>query len=262
MDSFNIKELYSVTLKTTYPIEIGNRQLEKGETIAAFDNIQLANFQEIKNNYKATGGRNNLTLISWSSTKQVNLTLVQGIFSKRQLALMTNAKLITSSNPIAILNQRESLESNEDKVLELKHPFKIDDNYKLFIYDSITGEKIEYSIIDERHLLLDKSYQSVIVDYYFDYTSKYEVLSIGKSLTQGCLSLEGRTRVKDEITGQIKTGIIKIPKLQLVSNLSIRLGRNANPLVGQIDAIAYPKEIKDSTVMEILFLDDDIDSDI
>jgi hypothetical protein len=44
MSNFGIKELYDVTLKATYTIEVGERRIEPGETIAAFDKIQIANF--------------------------------------------------------------------------------------------------------------------------------------------------------------------------------------------------------------------------
>jgi hypothetical protein len=39
LNEFGIKELYDVSLKATYPIEIGGRQIEEGETICFFDNI-------------------------------------------------------------------------------------------------------------------------------------------------------------------------------------------------------------------------------
>ena len=65
------------------------------------------------------------------------------------------------------------------------------------------------------------------------------------------------------MTGQVKTGIIKIPKLKLMSDLSIRLGKDAIPLVGKLSAIALPEGGKGSAkVMEIIFLDDDVDSDM
>ena len=47
-NEFGLKELYDVSLKATYPIETNGRKIEVGEVIAAFDKIQLANFQEIK----------------------------------------------------------------------------------------------------------------------------------------------------------------------------------------------------------------------
>ena len=85
---------------------------------------------------------------------------------------------------------------------------------------------------------------------------------IGQELVKGYLSLEARTRVKDDITGHTKTGIIKIPQLKLMSDLSMRLGENAPPQMGTFKAIGYPVGSRgDSKVMEILFLEDDIDSD-
>jgi hypothetical protein len=102
-----------------------------------------------------------------------------------------------------------------------------------------------------------------VVDYYYNYNNNYEILSIGNSLLNGYLSFEGKTRVKDDITGQVKTGIIKIPKLKLLSNLSMRLGSDAIPLVGRLDAVAIPTGPRGSKkVMEIIFLEDDIDSDM
>jgi hypothetical protein len=60
----------------------------------------------------------------------------------------------------------------------------------------------------------------------------YQKATIGRELISGFISLEGKTRVKDDITGQTKTGIIKIPKLKIMSSLSMVLGTNANPVVG------------------------------
>jgi hypothetical protein len=102
-----------------------------------------------------------------------------------------------------------------------------------------------------------------LIDYYYEYSNNYEILSVGNPLTNGFLSLEGKTRVKDDTTGQITTGIIKIPKLKLLSNLSMRLGQDAVPVVGRLDAVAIPTgERGHKKVMEIIFLNDDIDSDI
>ena len=44
MNDFSFKELYSVSLKATYPMEINNKKDEIGEVSTTFDNIQLANF--------------------------------------------------------------------------------------------------------------------------------------------------------------------------------------------------------------------------
>ena len=79
----------------------------------------------------------------------------------------------------------------------------------------------------------------------------------------GFVSLEGRTRVKDDTSGLITTGIIKIPKLKLMSGLSIRLGTQANPVVGNFTAEGVPVDSRNSSyVMEFEFLNNDIDSDM
>jgi hypothetical protein len=94
INEINFKELYEVSLKATYPIEVGGNSIEVGETIASFDKIQIANFQEIKELASTRGGYNNMALIIWETTKEVKISFTQGVFSKRQFALLSNANLI------------------------------------------------------------------------------------------------------------------------------------------------------------------------
>jgi hypothetical protein len=68
-----------------------------------------------------------------------------------------------------------------------------------------------------------------LVDYWYDYDNGYTTLTIGQALTRGYLSLIGKMRVKDDVTGRVTTGIISIPKLRLMSDLSIRVGSDAIP---------------------------------
>ena len=58
-NELGFKELYEVSLKSTSNIEVNGVQIEPGETIASFDRIQIANFQEIKNIASANGGWDN-----------------------------------------------------------------------------------------------------------------------------------------------------------------------------------------------------------
>ena len=88
-----------------------------------------------------------------------------------------------------------------------------------------------------------------------------EIMQVGH--TEKVSFKSKKTRVKDDITGQTHTGIIYIPRLKLVSDLSMRLGENAQPIVGRLDATAIPTgDRKNTEVMKIIFLDDDIDSDM
>lgn len=69
--AFGLKELYEVSLKATYPIEIKGRTIEVGETIAVFDKIQLANFTENKRFISANGGFDNRPRVWWEETKDI-----------------------------------------------------------------------------------------------------------------------------------------------------------------------------------------------
>lgn len=259
-NDFGFKELYEVALKTTYPIEIQNRTLQPGEVIAYFDRLQLGNFKESKKFASSNGGYDNRSLVWWEETNDVKFSLVQGVFSKVQFALMSNSKLISSSPESAILlTQRELLESDESGIITLKH--KPVGAY--FIYETSSGDKLEPVAANDINIQISRQFTNVVVDYQWEYAGKFSSVVVGRSLVEGYLTLEGKTRVKDDITGQVKTGILTIPKLKLMSDLSMRLGSDAVPVVGQLDAVALPVGAKgQKKVMEITFLDDDIDSDM
>lgn len=254
------KELYEVFLKTTYPIEMGGKTIEAGETVARFDKILLANFQEIKSQATANGGYDGRTLMHWDETKELRLSFSQGVFSKVQLALMANAKLIEErgEDPLS-LNKFEVLETDELGRAFLSHK----PNGSFFVYNYKTGKKIYEWTISDQILNIGAPFVEIAVDYNYDYNKGYSSLQVGETLTKGYLTLQGKMRIKDDISGQIKTGIIRIPRLKLMSDLSMRLGENAAPQVGRMDAVAVPIGGKgDKRVMEILFLEEDVDSDM
>lgn len=259
-NEFGMKELYSVFLKTTYPIRINGKDFEEGEVIAAFDKIQIANFQEIKSKIEAKGGYENRAQVTWQSTKEIDFVFSQGIFSKEQFALLNGAKLVKRQEGV-ILTERERVETDEEGKFLLKElPYE-----NFFIYD-MNGNKISSTRVvqNEKEVkIIDSAYEELICDYEFLYDEKISELIIGQELVKGYLSLEARTRVKDDITGHTRTGIIRIPQLKLMSDLSMRLGDNVPPLMGTFKAAGYPIGSRgDTKVMEILFLEDDIDSDM
>lgn len=257
--AFGIKELYDIKIKATYPIEFNGRKILEGETIAFFDSIQIANFSEIVSTTKATGGFDNRSLIYWENVKEVNFNFAQGIFSKEQFALMANANLLQNEDKKITISKRENLESDENGIITLSYiPIN-----NIFIYNKETTQKLDFVIVDQNKLKINLPYTDVIIDYEFEYNNNSNTMQIGKILTSGYVSLEGKTRVKDDVTGHTHTGIIKIPKLKLLSNISITLGRNAQPLVSMLKAVGVPiGDRSNKKIMEIIFLDDDIDSDI
>lgn len=257
-NQFSLKELYDVKLKATYPIEVGNRKIEPGEIVMAFDKIQIANFYETVNSVAARGGFDNRGHVYWDSTKDVRISFNQGIFSQTQFALLSNAKIIEGNDLAITLTNRERLESDETGSFELKE----NPSGAVFVYEEESGEKISFTRNGKR-ITIDRPYINVIVDYEYTYMDNTVIFNIGQKLLNGFLTLEGRTKIKEDITGIVKTGIIQIPKLKIMSNLSMRLGKDAGPQMGGFNAVAIPVGSRgESTFMKVMILDDDIDSDI
>ena len=259
-NNLGFKELYEVQLKATQNIEVGGRQVEQGETIASFDRIEIANFQEIKQIVSANGGYGNSALIYWDSTKELKLSFTQGVFSKTQFALMNNVDLIQSAgDEIISIGARGEYETDEEGRIHTKRVLR----EPIFVYDKNTGEKITDWTFNAQTIYLNQSYKEVVIDYTYDYYNGFTKFMVGTPLTTGFLSLTGKTRVKDDATGKVVTGIIKIPKLRLMSDLSMRVGSDAIPQVGRLDAVAVPEGARgQSKVMEIILLNDDIDADM
>ena len=259
---FGLKELTDLTLKATYPIEMEGRKFEAGEVIARFDKIQLANFREITSRASAVGGQGNSTHIVWEDPKEIQLSFTQGVFSKRQFALLSNSKLIKSAPQDKILlSAHFTGESDENGKIQLDRVEALN----VFIYDADTFEKIEPVILDleKGAIIIGDAYRDVEVDYQYYYTNNFTDMVLGQKLIQGFLQLEGKSRVKDDITGKTHTVLLRIPRLKLVSDLSMRLGREAGPLLANFAAIAYPQSAgRDKKIMEMLFLSDDIDAEM
>ena len=259
---FGLKELYDLTLKTTYPIEMDGRKFEAGEVIARFDKIQLANFREITSRASANGGKSNLTLVVWEDPKELQLNFTQGIFSKRQFTLLSNANLIKVTPAEKILIPSHFVgESDEKGEIQLDNKNITD----VFVYNTKTSDKIIPKNVDLENgvITIDEIYCDVEVDYRYEYSNGASIMNIGQKLINGFLLLEGKTRVKDDITGKTQTALLRIPRLKLVSDLSMRLGREAGPLLANFTAVGYPTMSgRDKKIMEMLFLNDDIDAEM
>ena len=261
-NEFGLKELYSVVLKATYPIEMDGREFEAGEVIARFDKIQIANFREVTSRVSANGGKFNPALIVWEDPKEIQLTFTQGIFSKRQFALLSNANLIQKAPTDKILLSAQFKgESNEEGKIQLEK----ENVTNVFVYNAKTFDRINPKEVDlEKGVItIDDAYCDVEIDYQYEYINDVSVMKIGQKLIGGFLLLEGKKRVKDDITGKTRTAILRIPRLKLVSELSMRLGREATPVLASFSAIGLPVGVKGSKkIMELLFLNDDIDAEI
>ena len=253
---FGAKELYDVYLKATYPIEIKGKRIEEGEIVAAFDKIQLANFQELKDRTTANGGFDNRAHVTWETTQEIRLNFSQGVFSKVQLALLGNSDLVEVEKSSILISKRINVESDEAGKVQLEQKPE-----KIFVY-GVDGNKVEFSI-NEKEITVSAPYTNLIIDYTYYYDGNASNIKVGRRLVEGFLYFTGKTRFKDDSTGKTTTGIITIPKLKLMSDLSMRLGANASPITANFSATGYPVGVRGSSVvMDLYFLEDDIDSDI
>ena len=260
-NEFGMQELYFVQLKSTYPIEIKGIQYAAGEVVAAFDKIQIANFSDISKEVAAQGGYQNRKLVVWDRTEGVNLIFTQGVFSKTQLGLMHNARVLNiGKNSIIRIAQRDELETDDEGKITLTH---VPIDSWIFVYNRETGEKLtDLSMMDEQTIQTPLIYKDVIVDYEYGYDNGADVELIGEEIFDGFLTLEGRSRIKDDITGETHTAIIYIPKLKITSDFNLTLGQNAQPMVGKFKGTALSVGgRKTSKALEIYFLDEDIDRD-
>lgn len=256
---FSLKDIEQVLIKATYKIELDNRTIEPGEVIAAFDHLQINNYHEVIQNTTAHGGFDDRARVWWNTTKEVRVSFSQGTFSPEQLTLFTNSKLIKEGENTICLTNRELKETDENYQFELKET----PSGRIFVYSEETGQKVDFEINGRVIKIIDgEKYSNYVVDYEWTYVDGARLLKVGQRLTNGFVSLEGRTKIKEDISGQVKTGIIKIPKLKLLSNLSMRLGKDAIPQVGGFSATALPVgERGQEYAMELFLLENDIDSD-
>ena len=258
---FGMQELYFVQLKSTSNIEIKGKEFAAGEVIAAFDKIQIANFKDIHREAIARGGYQNRELLVWNRTEGVDLVFTQGIFSKTQFGLMNNAQLFEiGESQVVRIAQRDELEANGEGIITLNHE-PIDS--WIFVYNKETGEKLEgLRRIGPTEIQTPLVYKDVIVDYEYGYDNGADVTVVGEEIFEEFISLEGRSRIKDDVTGKVHTAIIRIPKLKITSDFNLTLGANAQPMVGKFSGTAMSVgERKNSRALEIYYLEDDIDKE-
>lgn len=261
-DYFGIKELYDVSLKCTFPMVINGRQYDANESIIKFNKIQLAPLAEYKTRTYASGGYGNAQLINWEKTNEVNFVLSEGVISKIGLAILSNSQLAEKKvGEIIAIPFTEELETDDLGKAELKYTPYQDDI--IFVYDAETGQRISSYKIENNIIDLEMPYKTFFIDYTFAYEEKAEVLTVGKRLVDGYLKLDGKMRLKDDSDGLIKTGIIEIPRIKLMSDLSMRLGGEASPYVYRFQIVGLPVGDRGNQyVCKIIMLDNEIDSDL
>lgn len=256
-DNFGIKELYDVYIKTPFEMKIGDREYEANESIICFDKIMLAPLTEQKVRSYASGGYNNVRLIDWESTTEVTFSISEGVISKVGLALLSNSLLKSNKDESVEITYSEILESNENGEFFTKYiPVT---NKPIVVIDKNNNKKLKVTKIEDNRYSIENKYCDIVVTYSFKYQTDSESYYIGKKLLDGYLSLEGKFRLRDDEDGHMKTGIIEMPRIRLMSNLNMRLGSNVNPYVYKFNILGLPVgDRKNQYVCKITILDKEL----
>ena len=273
MNYFGVKELYGVALKCTSNMEINGKWFEEGEPIIFFDKLQIAYLDEQKKRTAAKGGYGNATLEKWEDTTGMGIQLSEGLISKTGLSILSNSKILSQDTKEITIPYSENLESvkeNEQYYLYLRHPFS--EKKTPYVYRN--GVKITSftpgNYNSKGRILIndvkdDEENTPPIYTFYYDYkyTGNANNLCIGQRLVRGFLSLTGRMRLKDDQSGKETTCLIEIPKVELMSDLTMSLGSGVSPYVYGFNLQAHPVgERGNQYVCKFTMLDEDIDSDI
>lgn len=237
-DNFGIKELYDVYIKTPFETKIGNREYEADEAIICFDKIMMAPLTEHKVRTSSSGGYGNTRLIDWENTSEVAFSISEGVISKVGLALLSNSILTPNKEETVEITYSEILESDENGEFFTKYTPVM--NKPVIAITKNDNIKLKVTRINDNRFSIGTEYCMIIVTYSFKYKSSSESYYIGKRLLDGYLSLEGKFRLRDDADGHIKTGIIEMPRIQLMSDLNMRLGSNVGPHVYKFNILGLP----------------------
>ena len=298
MDNFSgIKELYDVSIRLNSPLEFNGRKFNTNETLLLFETAEIADITERKSSVQARGGYHNNALINWETDKEMNFAISHGVLSPVSWALLSNSKIEMPKTKSVSYNELvHIIEDNDYCYVDLKYkpnhcnciigaqgnpyneplpmgrrpelmlkPLPPSREKFIFVYDQETGQRIDDFEIYENRLFFKRPYRKVYVDYTFEYEDKIKVIKVGDRLFNGFLSLTGKMSVKDEISGEVTTAILEIPKIKLSSNLSMRLGKNYDSsTVSDFFFTGYPDENvrrEKQSVCKITFLDKELTGD-
>lgn len=135
----------------------------------------------------------------------------------------------------------------------------------IYCYDCETGLPIQEFSIYGNKIFFKKSYRELMVDYTFTYEDKIKVIEVGNRLFEGFLRLDAKMSFKDEMSGEVSTVLLELPKIKLSSNLSLRLGKNyESSTVSDFYFTGYPSEEtrrEDQRVAKITFLETELTGD-
>ena len=285
---FGVKELYEVMLKAKVPMQFGSRYLEEGEPVLYFEKVNMAMLTEKSSPIMARGGWANLPHVIWEDRSEVQFSLTEGVMSKISMGILFTANVTEKSYGESILIPRREgpydLDSDHQLFLD-NWPVGVD-RKKTFIYEytrdvaqkKVYGKRIHgkmdpfdptlerpcVQVYEDKELTkLADSTKQYIVDYYYEYENEALIYNIQKERFNGLFTLEGKFYTKDENDGINYTNLIYMPKVRVMSDISLRLGERADPTVAVFNIIGMPENTisnKKGLILEVTSLSNDIDN--
>ena len=284
---FGVKELYEVMLKAKVPMQFGSRYLEEGEPVLYFEKVNMAMLTEQSAPIMARGGWANLPHVIWEDRSEVQFSLTEGVMSKISMGILFSANVTDKPYGESILVPRREgpydLDSDHQLFLD-NWPVGVDKK-KTFIYEytrdvaqkKVYGKRIHgkmdpfdptlerpcVQVYEDKELTkLADSTKQYIVDYYYEYENEALIYNIQKERFNGLFTLEGKFYTKDENDGINYTNLIYMPKVRVMSDISLRLGERADPTVAVFNIIGMPENTisnKKGLILEVTSLSNDID---
>ena len=286
---FGVKELYEVVLRAKTPMQFGARKLEADEPVLYFENISISTLTQQASPIMARGGWANLPRVIWEDRSEVQFTLSEGVMSSISMGILLSSKMVDKGDSELLVSRREGpFELNSDNRLFLRDWPVGHEKKKTFIYEyerdvaqkKVYGKRIHgipdpfepqkerpcIEVYEDKELTtLADTNKQYIVDYYYEYQKEALIYTIQKERFNGLFTLEGKFYSKDENDGLNYTNLIYMPKVRVVSDISLRLGERADPTVSVFNIIGIPENMgneKKSLILEITRLSEDIDGDI
>ena len=296
---FGHKELYEVVVRAKTPMQFGERYIESQEPILYFDNVNMSLLSEQSRPVFARGGWGNMPRVIWDERSEVQFSLVEGVMSSVGMGILLSSNVLSQQDKqplyihmkecpleiIGYLDKEVQGEILQFPIVELKYKPVLYPEKKTFIFiyarnaiqSKIYGQYIETEpdALGMRHyriaLSQDKNFttpaknnERYAVDYYYNYEDEPLIYSVQKERFNGLFTLEAKFYSKDENEGKNYTNVLYMPKVRIVSDISLRLGERADPTVSTFNIIGLPETVGDqkNLIMEITRLNGDIDADI
>ena len=264
LQELGIKDLERVCIKTREEVTFGKRVLEAGEPVMYFENIQIALLSEQVTPIMARGGWGNEPRVIWEDRKETIFSFTNGTLNTTSFNFLLNANML-QAKPDQPLFFVEDLYIDSDGIINLK--FIPETKHKkiffyLYDFDNLQ-ERITPISIEGRKVMFDSKYADMVVrcDYYFYHDNEDTVVySMARERFTNLYTLEATFLMKDENEGLYHTGLLRMPKVRVVSNINLRMGERADPAVSTFNIIALPETQGDreAVVCEVLYLDKDI----